>query len=62
MDPVKGQYFEDSFPKIKGVFQDHNFFQFYHYILTPNIRPNIGLDSHSAFRGNDSSKSKIEEK
>ena len=57
MDPVKGQYSEDRFLKIKGVVQDHNFFQFYHYVLTPNIRPNIGLDNHSAFRGSDSSKS-----
>jgi CheY-like chemotaxis protein len=56
MNPVKGQYSEDRFPKIKGVFQDHNFFQFYHYILTPNIRPNISLNNtHSEVRGSDSS-------
>jgi len=54
MNPVKGQSSEDRFPKIKGVFQDHSFFQFYNYVLTPNIRPNIGLDNHSAFRGSDS--------
>jgi PleD family two-component response regulator len=54
MNPVKGQYSEDHFPKIKGVFQDHNFFRFYHYMLTPNIRPNISLNNHSEFRGSDS--------
>ena len=55
MNPVKGQYSEDRFPKIKGVFQDHNFFQFYHYVLAPNIRPNISLNNQSKVRGGDSS-------
>jgi hypothetical protein len=55
MNPVKGQSSEDRFPKIKGVFQDHSFFQFYNYVLTPNIKPNISLNNHSKVRGGDSS-------
>ena len=52
MDPVKGQSSEDRFiASIKGVVQDHNFFQFYHYVLTPNI----SLNNHSKVRGDDSS-------
>jgi CheY-like chemotaxis protein len=55
MNPVKGQSSEDHFIAKKWVFQDHNFFQFYHYILTPNIRPNISLNNHSEVLGSDSS-------
>ncbi len=55
MNPVKGQSSEDHFIAKKWVFQDHNFFQFYHYLLTPNIRPNISLNNHSEVLGSDSS-------
>lgn len=56
MNPVKGQSSEDHFIAKKWVFQDHNFFQFYHYVLTPNIRPNISLNNnHSKVRGGNSS-------
>ena len=52
MNPVKGQSSEHHFlTKIKGVFQDHNFFQSYHYVLTPNI----SLNYHSEVRGGNSS-------
>jgi CheY-like chemotaxis protein len=55
MNPVKGQSSEDHFIAKKWVFQDHNFFQFYRYLLTPNIRPNISLNNHSEVLGSDSS-------
>ena len=55
MNPVKGQSSEDHFIAKKWVFQDHNFFQFYHYLLTPNIRPSISLNNHSEVLGSDSS-------
>ena len=55
MRPVKGQSSEDHFIAKKWVFRDHNFFQFYHYLLTPNIRPNISLNNHSEVLGSDSS-------
>jgi CheY-like chemotaxis protein len=55
MNPVKGQSSEDHFIAKKWVFQDHNFFQFYHYLLTPNIRPNISLNNQSEVLGSDSS-------
>lgn len=55
MNPVKGQSSEDHFLKIKEITQDHNFFQFYHYVLAPNIRPNISLNNQSKVRGGDSS-------
>jgi CheY-like chemotaxis protein len=51
MNPVKGQSSEDHFIAKKWVFQDHNFFQFYHYLLTPNI----SLNNHSEVLGSDSS-------
>jgi CheY-like chemotaxis protein len=51
MNPVKGQSSEDRFIA-RGVFQDHNFFQFYHYVLTPNISLN---NNRSKARGGDSS-------
>ena len=54
MDRVKGQLSE-RIANIKGVVQDHNLFQFYHYVLTPNIRANINLNNHSKARGGDSS-------
>jgi CheY-like chemotaxis protein len=59
MKSVKGQLSEYRFrAKIKGVFQDHNFFQSYHHVLIPNhhvLIPNVSLNDHSGVRGSDSS-------
>jgi PleD family two-component response regulator len=46
---------EDRFPKINGVFQDFNFFQFHYFVRTPNIRSIISLNNRSKVRGVDSS-------
>ena len=51
MNSVKGQSSKNLFrTKIKGVFQDHNFFQSYHHVLIPNV----SLNDHLEVRGSDS--------
>jgi len=58
MKSVKGQLCENCFrAKIKGVFLDHNFIQFYHHALIPNVSVNdrSGVrGSHCSLRSNNS--------